>query len=381
MREQYGRPLQFLARLLGGWILLRVVMLMLPLFWQRATPIAGPRLASDRFGPLSDTRFHGPLRDWGGPSPRAVAAPPDRAVLAQGVPRPREVLATLPEAHRPAQGVHGDDGMVMGWNNGAADELPGMSLAFAQPRQGPSALEASARDPGQSILPDEPMRLAQPAASRQDRWSAVTWLLWRPDSHVHFAQEPLLGGSQAGLRIDYRLLGAGVRSLSVYGRLSRALERPNAEEAALGLALRPLKALPVAIMVERRQKLGEGGRSGFAVLAAGGVGPSEIARRVELEGYGEAGLVGMPGSDGFADGRLALGYRLTPGDARADVAVGASLSGSAQNGAQRLDFGPELRLRLPVGRAHLRLSIEWRQRIWGDARPQSGPAVALVADF
>jgi hypothetical protein len=63
------------------------------------------------------------------------------------------------------------------------------------------------------------------------------------------------------------------------------------------------------------------------------------------------------------------------------VSLGATLSGSAQPGATRLDLGPGLRLRLPAGHGALRLSAEWRTRISGDARPARGPAITLVADF
>lgn len=191
----------------------------------------------------------------------------------------------------------------------------------------------------------------------------------------------MLGGSQGGVRIDYRLWNAGARSLSLYGRITRALEQPHAEEAALGVSLRPVEGLPVALLAERRQRLGTGGRSAFTFMAAGGIGPKDIAPRLEIEGYAQAGIVVLPGSDAFADGRLSLAYRMTPRSSGPNLAVGVAVSGGAQTGASRLDIGPEVRLRLPVGRGHLRLSAEWRERIVGAARPSSGPAAALVADF
>lgn len=205
-------------------------------------------------------------------------------------------------------------------------------------------------------------------------------MLWRPDVGGGLASAPLLGGSQAGVRIDYRLARGAAGQLSAYGRLSRAFVGASSEEVALGLAWRPAR-LPVSLLAERRQRIGPGGRNGFALIAAGGFGPRDIARRVEAEGYAQAGLVGLPGADGFADGKASLGYRLTQGAAPARVTVGASLSGSAQPGAERLDIGPEMRLRLPLGGFGLRLSAEWRARIAGDARPASGPAITLVSDF
>jgi hypothetical protein len=116
-------------------------------------------------------------------------------------------------------------------------------------------------------------------------------------------------------------------------------------------------------------------------MAAGGIGPKAVAPRLEVEGYAQAGLVALPGSDSFADGRLSLDYRLTRKAAQPDLAVGVAVSGASQTGASRLDVGPEVRLRLPVAGGHVRLSAEWRQRVAGQARPASGPTIALVADF
>jgi hypothetical protein len=134
-------------------------------------------------------------------------------------------------------------------------------------------------------------------------------------------------------------------------------------------------------MAERRQRLGPGGRSGFALLAAGGIGPLAIAGPLSAEGYAQGGVAGLPGADGFADGRLSLDYRLTRPERQPDLAIGMVLSGSVQPGAARLDLGPGVRLRLPVTGGNLRLSAEWRARVAGAARPAHGPAITLVADF
>src|SRR5690606_26220904 len=116
----------------------------------------------------------------------------------------------------------------------------------------------------------------------------------------------------------------GLGRLGLYGRVSRALTGAPVEEAALGVAFRPGHA-PVSILAERRQRLGRGGRSGFALLAAGGLGPRDVAPRLVAEGYAQAGVVGLPGLDGFADGKASLGYRLTPGRSSSRLTLGASL--------------------------------------------------------
>jgi hypothetical protein len=61
--------------------------------------------------------------------------------------------------------------------------------------------------------------------------------------------------------------------------------------------------------------------------------------------------------------------------------VGAALSGGAQPGISRLDIGPEIQVRLPLPQGGARLSVEWRERVAGDALPGSGLAITLGADF
>ena len=62
-----------------------------------------------------------------------------------------------------------------------------------------------------------------------------------------------------------------------------------------------------------------------------------------------------------------------------DLGIGAW--GAAQRGAARLDIGPSAAITLPLGTRALRVSFDWRQRIAGDARPVSGPALSIGPDF
>lgn len=48
--------------------------------------------------------------------------------------------------------------------------------------------------------------------------------------------------------------------------------------------------------------------------------------------------------------------------------AGISLSGGAQHHVPRLDFGPMIETRLPLGPAQPRLVVEWCQRVAGHAR-------------
>lgn len=353
-----GKPLLFLGAVIGGWIVLRLGAVAMPLLWEaneaveiasadEATPekpmlasvppgIAAAQIGSIETPVLSRSR---PLIEWAR-SPLQVPFASLPPVVAQGVPPTRTFIAASPTQIPPASALPGPQ-----------------SEAAAQPLT------------------------SVPQVPRVSPWSLTGWMLWRREAGGSLAQAPLLGGSQAGVRLDYRLWSAGSRSLSLYGRVTRAFERPYAEEAALGISLRPVQGLPISLLAERRQRLGMGGRNGFAFMAAGGIGPKTVAPRLEVEGYAQGGIVALPGSDGFADGRISLDYRLTRKAVQPDLAIGIAVSGAAQTDASRLDIGPEVRLRLPVAGGHMRLSAEWRQRVAGQARPASGPTIALVADF
>lgn len=223
--------------------------------------------------------------------------------------------------------------------------------------------------------------LAPPArtASAPDRWQASGWLLVRPGKAPAVQTAPVgrLGGSQAGLRIDYALAPASPYRPSLYARATAALQDPAAPEAAIGLAIRPLPALPMSIGIERRVALGSGGRNAMAIVGAGGFGAVAIAPGLEAEGYGQAGIVGFRKDDAFVDGRIALLAPVKGGALR----IGGAVSGGAQPGVSRLDIGPEVQLRLPLPGTNARLSIEWRERIAGDAAPPSGLAITLATDF
>lgn len=354
-----GQPLRFLGWVVGGWIAMRAAVLLMAAF-----PFIGAVTGRGGFAAVEP----------GVPVP-APAAHPSAVVheRAASAVRPADGLATheLPMRRAPLRAW-----AIAARSVESAGVLASVVPVPAAPRA-PQPVNDGA--PG-----THPARVARPPVAQgpasPHRWSAAAWMLWRPEGTGSLAQAPLLGGSQAGVRVDYRVAAGRLGRLGLYGRVSRALTGAPAEEAALGVAFRPGHA-PVAVLAERRQRLGRGGRSGFALLVAGGLNPREVAPRLVAEGYAQAGMVGLPGLDGFADGKASLGYRLTRGRASSPLTLGASLSGGVQPGAGRLDAGPELSLRLPAGRAALRLSVEWRERVLGDARPARGPAITLVGDF
>jgi len=186
-----------------------------------------------------------------------------------------------------------------------------------------------------------------------------------------------LGASQAGVRIAYRVDEAG--RLAVAARAYVPVDSTSGSEAAVGIDLRPLPNLPFRLSVERRIAVGRDGRDAWSAYAADGFFRG-IGRTVELDGYAQSGVVGTKARDLFADGALRVARRFDLGGNRALLA-GAGVWGAAQPGAARLDVGPRVALRLPAAGATLSIAGEWRARVAGDARPGSGPALTVAADF
>lgn len=189
----------------------------------------------------------------------------------------------------------------------------------------------------------------------------------------------LLGGSQAGVRGAWRADREG--RVELYARLVSSGRPGDGVEGAAGVSARLLDDVPVGLSFERREQLaGSGGRSAFALFASGGVDDIPLPLRTRLSGYAAAGVVGARRRDLFAEGAVTVHRPLaTLGPVAVDASVG--VWAAAQPGLERVDVGPGLSARWRIGTTQPRLSIDWRQRVTGDAAPQSGVAVTLAADF
>lgn len=344
-----GRPVRFFAILMGGWVILRVASTVISGNMETASPLQlEPVAAAELITPALKNRV-------------AYAAPTGLLLT-----RSAMNAASFAEDKVPARATLAT------------------SLEYL-PQKGENSSALSARPPedaaptAPSLQP--PTALAAPSFTSQqgDRWRASAWALWREGSGN--AQDLVtggrLGGSQAGLRLDYDLTPASVSRAAVYGRVSSALNRPASPEGAVGLAWQPARSVPLTIAAERRIALGNGARDANALFAVGGFGPRPVLGKVEAEAYAQAGMVGFSRRDLFADGKLSLLAPLS----RTPMRTGMSISGGAQPQLERLDIGPEVQLRLPLPRAASRLSIEWRERVAGQASPSSGFAVTLGTDF
>lgn len=330
-------PLRFLAVVLGGWAALRLAFL--------APPWPGPGAGAVPAAMASPAR-PGPGRIVAAGHSRAGAGAGRTFDPADGPPRRAEPVEPRPIPPSPSLAWPG--------TSGARARIPA--------RAGPVQLPAYPPRPG-------------PASTAARRWSLSAWAFIRGGTPAPLAPGGLLGGSQAGARLAWRLNRDRARPLALSVRLSGPLERPEGVEAAVGIDWKPDRRLPVHLLAERRQKLGSAGRSAFAVTVYGGVSDSP-AGPFRIDAYAQAGFVGARSRDPFADGSVRLSL---PVGGR--VRFGAGAWAAAQPNLARLDLGPQAAVRLPLAGRAVTLAADWRFRVAGDAEPGSGPTITLGTDF
>ncbi|WP_114227376.1 MULTISPECIES: hypothetical protein [Sphingomonas] len=272
------------------------------------------------------------------------------------------------------------------WANGASGSVDPEALADGEAPESRPMVDVMP-GPGGGKGPGV-VALDQPGPPRLDRLSLSTWSLVRQDRHGELINAPLspalapggqLGGSQAGARLTYRFtprLAANVRfSAPVPSPGSR--QRGFSGETALGVSWQPLAALPVRLMAERRQRIGNplygGGRNAFALLAEGGAYDKPLPLGFSLDGYGQTGIVSARQRDWFVDGGATFTRALF-----GRYSAGVGLWGGAQKGLNRLDVGPRVSAQLT---RNVRVNLDYRFRAVGNARPGSGFAVGLGSNF
>jgi hypothetical protein len=328
-----GRPLRFLALALGGWVMVRVALLL-------------PEVAS-----LPPSQI----------IPRVVEVlVPQVAAAILGRPRVAPRVVTMPR-------VAVEPTMVV----------------KPRPWQGPTVM------PPLTVLPDLPdlvavaeaqtyaipSPVAPPSVAKApSRLTGSAWLLARggPAGTVSGGQ---LGASQGGLRLAYAL--GGRRKVALVARVATPLKGAG-REAALGIEWQPT-GLPIRLVAEQRFAL-DGARGGPTIGVIAGYGPADVAPGLRLEAYGQAGAIGRGEIEGFVDASARLTHPLGK-LAGATIDIGAGAWGSAQRDAERFDIGPSIVAVLPVARKTIRLTLDWRERIAGGARPGSGPALSIGSDF
>lgn len=375
--KRRGQPLAMLGVVILGWIGLRAA-----LWEQIQLPGLPPPVATAVARVLPSIVAKVEPR---GASPLAVAAPaPAPAVAAAPfalTPLPRAPLSAASEPVPEFGPVAGADAST---RVAAAHQLAWMAgvAQLPMPRFILDRMTATA-ERSAALLPAEARqaRLAHPAAGR---WSADAWLLLRSGGvGVTAAGIPSAsyGASQAGAVIHYRLSPTSKYQPALFLRASSAVQAPHGEALALGIAARPLTALPVALQAELRVSAqAAGNRFRPAITVVTELPRLSLQTGLTAEAYGQAGYVAGTDATAFVDGQLRIEQRLVRID-RGELRVGLGGWGGAQKGASRLDVGPTASLDFSVARAQGRLSADWRLRAAGNAAPQSGPAITLSAGF
>ncbi|MEH6660714.1 MAG: hypothetical protein V7679_03610 [Parasphingorhabdus sp.] len=228
-----------------------------------------------------------------------------------------------------------------------------------------------------------------PALDKGNRVAAYFWIFARQNSRANQAvrndggqsiSNGQYGGSQAGAILSYQILDRPVPEISVYGRLSAALDRWSQREAALGTRIQPVRHLPLALHAEQRFDISDGGVSGTAIYATGGTGPDQVVENFKLETYAQGGYVLGPDETYFFDGSATLQRPIAElGQAKLSVGPGAWAGG--QRKVHRIDIGPRVGLSVPLGPIAARIALDWRLRVAGDARPGNGAAITVSSGF
>jgi len=225
------------------------------------------------------------------------------------------------------------------------------------------------------------------------RWSADAWLLLRPDGggrgfstmaggSALTSPQASYGASQAGAVLRYRLAPQSPVRPTAYLRVASALGSIRDREAATGVSVRPLAALPVSVAGEVRfRDEAAGVRARPSVLAVTELPLMPLPKGARLEAYAQAGYVAGPGATAFVDGQLHAERKIAHVGA-GELHAGAGAWAAAQKGASRVDIGPSATVGLPLGgTGGARVAVDWRFRVAGNARPSSGPALTLSAGF
>jgi hypothetical protein len=245
----------------------------------------------------------------------------------------------------------------------------------------------------QAIDPKAPEAASWAADVKQltRRWSVGAYALSRAGTGEALAASPVLGAGQMGAAVAWRVNPLGKQRISLFGRYTVAGSPDGGidnetGEAALGVRYEPSRKVPVAIDVERRIALGVFSRNAWAARVSGGSQGSVPAfgRRLDLDGYGEAGVVegftSTPDVYAGAQGRGAVPlFQL--GRTRFDAGAGGWGAVQRNYGvtASRLDLGPSARIK--VDPWPFFAQIDYRARVAGNALPGSGPVLTVAGEF
>ncbi|MEP3050298.1 MAG: hypothetical protein ABJP48_12030 [Erythrobacter sp.] len=231
-------------------------------------------------------------------------------------------------------------------------------------------------------------------ASARDRWSLDAWAFFREGSNAGLVSQgntPILGASQAGGILQYGLAPQSQRDPRAYLRAYRALVENGETEIAAGLSARPFASLPLRAHGEVRVLEGADNTDvrGSAFVTTE-LPPLPLPLGTSAEAYAQGGFVAGDGTTLFADGQASLTRNIADFDlgeiAQGHISVGGGAwagiqGGGAQQEVHRVDLGPTVRMDISIGQVPARVSVDWRERVSGDAVPTSGVAATLSTRF
>ena len=348
-----GQPLLAFAVMMGSWTVMRV------LAWDASDFSPVPQLEAGSRPVSVQTEIPACLSACGSGAVRSVSGQADGG-LAKGGGLPHPALA------------------VSGASGSRTAPVSYSAFAFLAGREPDHGLAS-----GMEVAPFHPA--GREPAREQRRWSADGWLLLRSGGNMSLATgsaPATYGASQAGTVLRYQLVPHSAHRPAAYLRTTATLNGSREKEAALGLSARPIARLPVVAAVEVRGSDGSGGTNlrpaAFVVTELPPVG---LPMGMRGEAYAQAGYVGGRDATAFVDGQLRVD-RPVGHLGRTGLRLGGGAWGGAQEGASRLDIGPTAAIDMGLGKAaSLRLGIDWRFRVAGNAAPDSGPAITLSAGF
>ena len=224
-------------------------------------------------------------------------------------------------------------------------------------------------------------------SGRPDRLSLDAFLFYR-DGSVSTSQGrfPAYGSSQASANLQYRFAPRSRFDPSGFVRAYRALVDGGETELAGGISARPVPPVPVRLHAEMRVAKGPGGTDYRpAAYLVSALPPQQLPMGMLLETYAAAGYVGGEADTHFADGQAILTREIIafegPTGSPLRLSLGGGGWGGAQEGVERFDVGPTMRLDLSVGEVPARISVDYRARVAGAAEPNSGVAATVSTRF
>ncbi len=366
--RRQGQPVLFLALLVAGWFLLRV------LTWQDPWPTLpeGLQIAAASHSAEGEVASSKAF-STDGPSPASNLArhanDSSLGFVANRVDSPIAIVSRVTSASELVRQHFDSD-----------QDKPARPSSGSDPKAGFPLAQASVKSARDGLGTDE--TLAPP--DNQRRWRFDGWVSLREGGALSpegGALPASYGASQVGAVLAYRVAPSSALSPAVYVRGSRALIEDGESEVAAGLRVRPAQNIPIDLHVEARVTDRPAGTEiRPAVFATAGFYDVALAAGVRARGYAQAGYVHGEFATAFADGKFIAERTLARHNAGA-IHFGAGAWGGAQEGASRLDIGPSISSDLKLGQGGARLELDYRFRIAGNAEPANGAVLTLSTGF